>query len=570
MGERRRVRVGERALAGLVVALLVVCSHVIGIAPAAAYPSDHVSLVGHGFGHGRGMGQYGALGYALSGSSWQSIVGRYYSVPSVTTLSSAPNSPIGVRLTDFDNRDTIVVQEKGLASYNGTAAPLHALLVRLVQPNPNPNLSTFQVYAGADCAGGTTRWGTPIATISGPVTISSPNSGDDHTTMLQGCELNGGTRWYRGSMVAMDSGVGARTVNQLPVESYLRGVVPRESPAFWGTLGGGLGEQALEAQAVAARSYALSTNDYSYAQICDTTACEVYGGRAEQVGGVYQDLEGCGPTRTPCIPGSSDYDTSDSAVASTAGQVMRMVSSGAVARTEFSSSTGGYTAGGTFPAVPDDGDATPSNPYHTWTATISVPAIQAAYPQIGSLQSIAVTQRNGLGDLGGRVSTLVVKGGTGSVTVSGSAFASTFGLRSDWFAIVNGPSGGLNGYWLVASDGGIFAFGGARFFGSTGGMHLNQPVVGMTSRPTAAGYWLVASDGGLFAFGDAPFQGSLPSIRAQMAAAGMKATATGDGYLIAAANGAVFSFGDAPNFGGIPDVVPGYTGHVLAVEGSPG
>jgi hypothetical protein len=68
------------------------------------------------------------------------------------------------------------------------------------------------------------------------------------------------------------------------------------------------------------------------------------------------------------------------------------------------------------------------------------------------------------------------------------------------------PSG--NGYWLVASDGGIFAFGDAAFLGSTGGMSLNHPIVGMAATPSGNGYWLVASDGGIFAFGDAAFMGS--------------------------------------------------------------
>ena len=65
------------------------------------------------------------------------------------------------------------------------------------------------------------------------------------------------------------------------------------------------------------------------------------------------------------------------------------------------------------------------------------------------------------------------------------------------------------GYWEVASDGGIFAFGGARFYGSMGGQHLNQPIVGMAATPDGRGYWLVASDGGIFAFGDAGFYGSM-------------------------------------------------------------
>ena len=68
------------------------------------------------------------------------------------------------------------------------------------------------------------------------------------------------------------------------------------------------------------------------------------------------------------------------------------------------------------------------------------------------------------------------------------------------------PSGG--GYWLVASDGGVFSFGDAGFDGSTGGMQLNEPIVGMAATPGGGGYWLVAADGGVFSFGDAPFEGS--------------------------------------------------------------
>ena len=69
------------------------------------------------------------------------------------------------------------------------------------------------------------------------------------------------------------------------------------------------------------------------------------------------------------------------------------------------------------------------------------------------------------------------------------------------------PSG--RGYWLVASDGGIFSFGDAAFFGSMGGQPLNQPIVGMAATPSGRGYWCVASDGGIFSFGDAPFYGSM-------------------------------------------------------------
>ena len=71
---------------------------------------------------------------------------------------------------------------------------------------------------------------------------------------------------------------------------------------------------------------------------------------------------------------------------------------------------------------------------------------------------------------------------------------------------LRGASGG--DYWTVAADGGVFAFGDARFAGSLGGVHLNAPVVGMAVTSDGGGYWLVAADGGVFAFGDAPFSGS--------------------------------------------------------------
>ena len=69
------------------------------------------------------------------------------------------------------------------------------------------------------------------------------------------------------------------------------------------------------------------------------------------------------------------------------------------------------------------------------------------------------------------------------------------------------PSG--NGYWMVASDGGIFSFGDAGFHGSTGNIKLNKPIVSIIKTSTGNGYWMVASDGGIFSFGDAGFHGSV-------------------------------------------------------------
>jgi hypothetical protein len=106
-----------------------------------------------------------------------------------------------------------------------------------------------------------------------------------------------------------------------------------------------------------------------------------------------------------------------------------------------------------------------------------------------------------------------------------------------------------NGYWLVASDGGIFAFGKAGFFGSTGSLHLNKPIVGMAATPDGNGYWLVASDGGIFTFGDANFFGSTGAIRLNQPIVGMAATPDGLGYWLVASDGGIFSFGDAKFFG---------------------
>jgi hypothetical protein len=141
------------------------------------------------------------------------------------------------------------------------------------------------------------------------------------------------------------------------------------------------------------------------------------------------------------------------------------------------------------------------------------------------------------------------------------------------------PSG--NGYWLLARDGGVFSFGDAKFYGSTGGLRLNSPVVGMASTPRGNGYWLVARDGGIFSFGSAPFYGSTGGLRLNKPIVGMAARNTGHGYWLAASDGGVFSFGDAPFVGsGAGHVspldqviqitpVPHYTGYRMLVAPLP-
>jgi len=105
------------------------------------------------------------------------------------------------------------------------------------------------------------------------------------------------------------------------------------------------------------------------------------------------------------------------------------------------------------------------------------------------------------------------------------------------------------GYWMVASDGGIFAFGDSRFAGSAGDRNLNKPIAGMAPTPSGLGYWMVATDGGIFAFGDAPFVGSAGGLNLTQPVVGIAAHPSGRGYWLAAADGGVFNFGDAKFYG---------------------
>jgi Tol biopolymer transport system component len=139
----------------------------------------------------------------------------------------------------------------------------------------------------------------------------------------------------------------------------------------------------------------------------------------------------------------------------------------------------------------------------------------------------------------------------GGIFAYGSAvFAGSTGgmkLVKPMVAMAAAPNG--QGYWLVASDGGVFAFGAAGFHGSTGSIRLVKPIVGMAPAPTGQGYWLVASDGGVFAFGDAAFSGSTGATKLARPIVGMAATPTGAGYWLVASDGGVFAFGDAAFFG---------------------
>ncbi|WP_309134390.1 SpoIID/LytB domain-containing protein [Cellulomonas sp.] len=399
-----------RTRAGAVVALLVAAlaaPFTAAVPPAHAADTELV-VTGRGWGHGRGMGQWGALGYAVDhGWSAQRILQHYYGN---TTEGNVGNPEMTVELLSLLGKP-LVVTGPGLTVTSGgrtTSLGAGTAALRLTLSG-----STVRVERGTGCVSAWTPVsGTFAANDTRVASTASPSSIDN---LVRVCEA-AGERAYRGALSVVNHGGQQMTVNHLPTEAYLRGVVPRESPAGWASAGNGRGIEALKAQAVAARSYALSSRRPSGALTCDTTTCQVYGGAGVKTSAwtLMEDAR------------------ADAAIAATAGSVRLL--NGAVARTEFSSSTGGHTAGGVFPAVVDLGDAVAGNPRHTWSIRTTY-ATAAARLGTGPIRSIDVTGRNGLGADGGRVTQVTVRTTAGTThTFSGNAVRSALGLYSDWFS----------------------------------------------------------------------------------------------------------------------------------------
>lgn len=413
-----------RTVLAAVVALVAVG---VGAPPASAAPGDEFTFVGHGWGHGRGMGQYGALGYAVDhGWDYTRILDHFYGG---TTLGTAPDSVIDVELLSH-GASWVIVAGNDLR-VNGVAVPgggMDAVLVDRIGTNQ------YRVRAGTGCE--STSW-TPVGagTYAGPVELTVPTQ-SGFENLIRTCVAGNNMRAYRGSIVVKDdaraSANRAVVTNRVTTENYLRGVVPRESPDSWGSLGGGRGMEALKAQAVAARSYALAGGSRpSGAKTCDTISCQVYLGAAE-VG-----WSGSAYVVTKTLDGPN----SNIAIGATSGEVRR-TAGGAIARTEFSSSTGGHTAGGAFPAVVDEGDDISSNPNHTWTTRMTAAQLaqRLKLPTGVGVSRIRVTKRSGAGDMGGRVTELTWVG-TNGVTYRSAAgpeqdtIRSLLGLKSNWFTI---------------------------------------------------------------------------------------------------------------------------------------
>jgi SpoIID/LytB domain protein len=367
-------------------------------APAAAWASANVDISGHGNGHGRGMGQWGAYGYATSyGWSYTQILNHFYGGTAVQTVGLAAMT---VDLTGLDGHGSVWVSSGAAFTAGGLAVPANG--------SARITLSGSTLTVQANGTGCGKPLGVVHAATSGLIqsSVAAPQT---LSQMLTVCDTG---RSYRGTLTLVSGGGMSRVVNTVSMDDYLRGVVPRESPASWGDAAGGKGMAALQAQAVAARSYAAASSRYTWAKICDTTSCQVYGG-AGLNGTLLEDPR------------------SNTAVTSTSGKAL--TTGGSVVSAEFSASTGGWTAGGQFPAVQDLGDV--AAPDHDWSTSIPAGTVGSAFG-VGTVQSITVS-RNGLGADGGRVLTAKVTGSSGSTTVSGEQFRSTLGLKSDWFTVHN-------------------------------------------------------------------------------------------------------------------------------------
>ncbi|QNG20907.1 SpoIID/LytB domain-containing protein [Rhodococcus triatomae] len=381
------------ALVAGVTAVGVVSLRQTGPAVESVVASDTpFTISGRGHGHGRGMGQWGAYGYARDhGWGAERILAHYYGG---TTLGALADGQISVRLTAFDDQSLSVHSDVGASVAGKPVGPGEA-----VHLTPTSDGGAGVVVTRG--CGGEVLWqdATDHPWVD-PVDLAPDRPVEEH---LRTCT---GDVAYRGSLgVALD-GDAPRVVNVLDMDDYLLGVVPAESRAEWADQGGA---EALRAQAVAARSYAAAEDRSEYARTCDTQSCQVYGGSAKE-----------------------DPRTTE-AVRSTAGMVL--VQGGKPVATEFSASTGGFSAGGVFPAVEDLGDSI--SPHHLWTQTVTAGDIARAFG-VGELHSVDVLARNNFGVDGGRVTTLKVTGSDGVAEVTGTEARSRLKLKSDWFTVTEG------------------------------------------------------------------------------------------------------------------------------------
>jgi SpoIID/LytB domain protein len=403
-----RRRTTSQLGAGLAAGALAVTALVVlggAVEPAAAAGlriPKHATIVirGHGFGHGRGMSQYGAEGAARQGLSAKKIVQFYYP----HTRGGTFRGKVRVLISADTDQNTTVVNRSGLT--------VHDL----------GDGGTFAVPTSGK-KGQATRWrlssspGEPAEVsylLSGTWHVWRTLSGDGEFRAKKPLSLvlPSGPTPYRGVLQSRTSTRGGSaphriTVNKVSMEDYVRAVVPSEAIPSWH-------QAALRAQAIAARSYAAYKMQQPLSdlyELCDTSACQVYGGVA------------------------AEYPSTDEATSRTTGRIRTY--QGRPALTEFSSSNGGFTVASSLRyqvAKPDPYDGWAGNPNHSWTTKISDATVEKQWPGIGNLQKIRVLQRTGDGQWNGRIEQLELLGSRGSRTLTGDEFRLALTLRSTWLS----------------------------------------------------------------------------------------------------------------------------------------
>ncbi|MFP5333959.1 MAG: SpoIID/LytB domain-containing protein [Actinomycetes bacterium] len=417
------MRAGPLCRRVVLVALLVLGL----VAPAGSAHADEswrwpstgsLDVAGAGFGHGKGMSQWGARGAAAEGLDTPAILAHYYPGTALETRAE-PLLRVWIR-GDTDN-ETEVVPASGLRVVTPAG---EAVLPSSLGGQQVTRWRAVRTSAGLVVQGLAGSWRT--LSVAGqdahasPVAFTRRTATDPGTVRVVRDTSSGEVlREYRGDVRAAASGSvpGLLTVVVSSGRDYLRSVVPAEMPATWEAA-------AVRAQAVAARTYASfeaaarpSTSPYD---TCDTTQCQVFAGAAD-----YR-LDGTLIKR-------HEHPAGDTAVDATAGQVVTY--GGTLAFTQFSAANGGWTADGGRPyltAFPDPYDGVLASTAHAWTDTVEAQPLESAYPAIGRLQSVSL-QRDGNGQWGGRVTSVTLVGSTGTQTISGERFRSLQGLRSTWW-----------------------------------------------------------------------------------------------------------------------------------------
>jgi stage II sporulation protein D len=365
-----------RGLTALVVLLAVVSAAAAkpdASRQAESTPGEALFVItGRGWGHGVGMGQYGANGMANAGSTYDEILAHYYTG---TEIGRAGRSDVRVLLAEGRRAVTI-------------SSPVPYSIV-------DATGAEFKQEKGAI----TLKAELKVPTPDGPVKAKSPV----FVRPGKGSPLSLDTRLYRGRLEVAQTGAFVRVVNHLPLQSYLEGVVAGEMPHTWHP-------EALRAQAVAARSYALAT-------LQKGKPFDLYSDVRSQV---YQGVAGEKPRTTE-------------AVRATAGEIVTYA--GKVATTYYFSTSGGKTAsaadvfGFSVPYLvsrPDPYDK--ASPHHRWG-----PIVLGARTVQSKLDVDArVLDATGVPTPSGRLRSLTLQTADGPTTVPASLLRSAFGLRSTW------------------------------------------------------------------------------------------------------------------------------------------